>query len=208
MIIGRTGRQTLVGASLVGVLCAGSTLDGAVVVDPGVIEVVQGTTRTVSIPYSGAAPVDVAGLIFTVQIDDGAGSTPSITAISLIDQTVWQYQDPTELPPLSPADPQLSTLSLISNPFALPTSGWLARVTFSAIGAPLGDHTLRFVNTNDLGNDSALLDNLGNEIPGVSFNNALLRIVAIPEMSTAMAFLSVIGWVTLRTGRTRETVGL
>jgi hypothetical protein len=145
-----------------------------VVAQGGAISTVVTISDTSAPEVSG-----IEGMVFTYQIDGGAGSTPWISSIDLLTGTVWagKVSAANVLTPAGGNLAQYQSRDLFTDTIGdvVNANGTLARVTISAATAPLGVYTLKLTGTKTAGRDSALLNGVGETVPA-TFTGGTLTI--------------------------------
>jgi hypothetical protein len=167
----------------VALLGAGATsATAAINVAVGNHVVALGSSITTTIGVSNSdmpAASGIEGVVLTFQIDTGAGSTPSVSSIDLLTNTIWagHVSAPFISTPAGGNLPQYQSRDLFTDTpgDVVDANGTLARVTLNTAGAPVGTYALKLTGTKTAGRDSAFLNAVG-EAVAATFTNGTLTI--------------------------------
>lgn len=189
-----------------GVLCLASVAYAGIVVKTPNFSIPQNSTQAITFSVTGgqnSALEDIEGMVFTVQIGDGLGATPSMTSVDMLTGTIWSgHVSPANvIVPIGGDDPQFQSRSLFTD---LPgdfvdANGILATVVFDTTGAAEGDYTVILTGTMDPGSDSQFYSGVGDPV-AATFLTATLTVTPIP--APAATPLLMLAWV--RSPRRRE----
>jgi hypothetical protein len=128
-----------------------------------------------------AATEDIEGMTFALQISAGIDSTPSISSVDLLTNTIWSgHVSASNVNPAGDvANPQFKLFSIITNNAGeyVSANGTLATATLNTTGAMLGDYTLKLIGTKYPGSDSQFTNGLGNPV-AATFGSSTLTVVA------------------------------
>ena len=179
--------------------------DGAALLSSDTYSVKQGQTIEVSFFVSNAALATtdkIEGMTFTVQLAQGDVATPKITAVNLLPTGgVWTGKG-TVYPTGGGDLPQYQSRLVLNNTPGdyLNANGLLAKVTFSAVNAPVGDYDILFTNTAEPSTDTTFFDGAGEPV-AATFGKSVLHVTPLPE--PGMMLLSIAG--TTLGGRRRRS---
>lgn len=188
------------GIFLLGVVGLAAFARATPIVSIGSYTMAPNSTATFAIPVSdtgSAVSENIQGMIFTLQIASGTGSTPSITSVDFLSNTVWSSSISQPVPENSGHTAQFVSYDPLTdgtaNPLYISANGTLANVTFNTAGAASGTNysliMTGFSNTDD--NSNFLNGSLGNVgTSSVVFQSGTLHVLsAVPEPT--MGFLIV-----------------
>ncbi len=168
-------------------LMLSSTAQAAIIIDFG-NAVLQPNQANQIVPINVTSDTAIQGLNFSMQIDPGAFTLPTITAIDITGPgTVFSSNNTGAANPFAgdAGGPQLAVASTTTNAGTITPNGVLAFVTFDTTGIFTGTYTVEFLGTLNGDTDFA-------GVPATSFQNRSLSISAIPEPGT-LALLAVSG---------------
>jgi hypothetical protein len=136
---------------------------------------------------SSASASDIEGMTFTIQIADGNGTTPKITSVDLLNNTIWSghVTPPSIFPSAGGDQPQYQSLGLYTD---IPgdyvdANGILANVTIDTTGASGGNYSIELVGTKTAGVDSTFLDFIGDTVPATFTPGSITVIVPEPSQN-------------------------
>lgn len=126
-----------------------------------------------------AVSEDIEGMTFTLQIGAGTGSTPSISSLDFLTNTVWTNQvSANGIVSAAGSGPQFKSYTLITDNAGdyINANGTLATVTWNAANALPGDYAVKLTATKDPGSDTQFTSGLGNPVPA-AFGDGTLTVV-------------------------------
>ena len=162
------------------------------IVTVGNYTLAPGATLTIPLNVSdtaAAAAEDIEGMSFTVQLNNGIGSTPMILNVDLLSGTVWVGHSAIVTTPSGGNLLQFQSRSVMTGSAGdfISANGLLGSITFDATSAATGSYTILLVGTLSPANDSQFQDGLGEPV-SATFGQGTLT-VAVPEP----ACLSLLG---------------
>jgi hypothetical protein len=156
--------------------------DAQAVTDPvisvGNYTAVAGSQVTVQLKVSDLGNVtaqDIEGMTFTVQIDDGTGTAPTIASVDLLTGTVWAGHGSSVFVPSGGSQPQFKTFSVLTGAdgnFINP-NGLLATIVLDTTGAAKGQYSIKLIGTKISAFDTEFQNHLGSPVKSVITNGTL-----------------------------------
>jgi hypothetical protein len=142
-----------------------------------------------------AATEDIEGMILTLQIQSGAGTSPFIQTSDPLSNTIWtgHVSDSNVTSPAGGSEPQFVSRDLLTDNAGdfVNANGLLATFTIDTTGALLGDYPLLLVGTMDPANDSAFLNGNGSPLSAL-FGQATLTVSPEPSSLISAGVLALL----------------
>lgn len=157
--------------------------DVQIVTDPvinlGSYTAAANSTATIKINVSDAGNItaqDIEGMTFTVQIQSGTGTTPSIKSIDLLGGTVWAGHNSGVFIPIGGKESQFETVSVLtgSNGDFINPNGLLATVVLDTAGAAPGQYAIKLTGTKRTAFDTQFLKGNGSNVHTIVTNGTLI----------------------------------
>ncbi|HEX4793940.1 MAG TPA: SdrD B-like domain-containing protein [Humisphaera sp.] len=118
---------------------------------------------------------DIEGMTFTVQIDSGTGTAPTIASVDLLTGTVWAGHGSSVFVPSGGSQPQFKTFSVLTGAdgnFINP-NGLLATIVLNTAGATAGQYAIKLVGTKISAFDTQFQNHLGLPVKSLIINGTL-----------------------------------
>jgi hypothetical protein len=190
------------------VLACGLPALAAPIVTVGAYTIPVGqSSEPILIDVSDSAPAaseDIEGMVFTLQVASGTGTSPSITSVDLQTSTIWSPVSTSPLDVTTPSggsQPQFASRDILTDSFGefANANGLLATVDLNTAGVAPGTYALLLTGTIDPGANSQFFNGLGQPV-SATFNAGSLTVTsAVPE--PASAALLILGGMALAARR-------
>jgi hypothetical protein len=196
------------------VLACGLPALAAPIVTVGAYTIPVGqSSEPILIDISDSAPAaaeDIEGMVFTLQVASGTGTSPSITSVDLQTDTIWSPVSTSPLDvtiPSGGSQPQFASRDILTDNFGefANANGLLATVDLNTAGVAPGTYALLLTGTIDPGANSQFFNGLGQPV-SATFNAGSLTVTsAVPE--PASAALLILGGMALAARRRSRVAG-
>jgi hypothetical protein len=180
------------------VLACGLPTLAAPIVNVGTYTIPVGqSSEPILIDVSDSAPAaaeDIEGMVFTLQVASGTGTSPSITSVDLQTDTIWSPVSTSPLDVTTPSggsQPQFASRDILTDSFGefANANGLLATVDLNTAGVAPGTYALLLTGTIDPGANSQFFNGLGQPV-SATFNAGSLTVTsAVPEPASASVLI-------------------